>query len=38
MKEGIMKDAIPGTIKKATHFLKFMRKVVRCIKEEIKDV
>lgn len=38
MKQSIMKESIPGTIKKASHFLKFMRKVVRCIKGELKDV
>jgi len=29
---------MPGSIKKAGHFLKFMRKVIRSIKDELKGI
>lgn len=29
---------MPGTIKKAEHFLRFMRKITKCLKDELKDI
>ena len=38
MQSQIIKEAMPGSIKKAGHFLKFMRKVIRSIKDELKGI
>lgn len=38
VQQRINEEAIPGTIKKAEHFLRFMRKVVKCLKDELKDI
>lgn len=32
------KEQVAGTILKAEHFLRFLRKVVKCLKDELKDV
>lgn len=29
---------MPGTIKKPEHFLRFLRKIVKCLKDELKEV
>jgi hypothetical protein len=31
-------EQVAGTILKADHFLRFLRKVVKCLKDELKDV
>ena len=38
MQQKIKDEAISGTIRKAEHFLRFMRKIIKCIKDELKDV
>jgi hypothetical protein len=38
LKQDVLNEAIPGTIKKQEHFLRFLRKVVKCLKDELKDV
>ena len=34
----IADEAIPGTIRKGEHFLRFMRKVIKSLKDEMKDI
>jgi hypothetical protein len=33
-----MNEAMPGTIKKCEHFLRFLKKIIKCLKEELKDI
>lgn len=38
VRQRINEEAIPGTIRKAEHFLRFMRKVVKCLKDELAEI
>ncbi len=37
-KKEIADEAMPGTIKKTEHFFRFLRKIVKCLKDELKKV
>jgi DNA excision repair protein ERCC-2 len=36
MKKDILEEAIPGSIRKADHFVSFMRRIITYLKEELK--
>jgi DNA excision repair protein ERCC-2 len=33
LEQDVLKEAVPGTIRKAEHFLSFMRRVLVCLKD-----
>ena len=35
--QDVLKEAVPGGIRKAEHFLSFMRRVLVCLKENLTD-
>lgn len=35
LEQDVLKEAIPGSIRKAEHFLSFLRRVLVCLKEKL---
>jgi DNA excision repair protein ERCC-2 len=33
----VLKEAVPGSIRKAEHFINFLRRIIVCLKEELKS-
>lgn len=36
LEQDILKEAVPGSIRKAEHFLNFMRRIIVYLKDELK--
>jgi DNA excision repair protein ERCC-2 len=37
LEQDVLKEAVPGSIRKAENFLSFMRRVIVCLKENLKE-
>lgn len=35
LEQDVLKEAVPGTIRKAEHFLSFLRRVLVCLREKL---
>lgn len=37
LEQDVLKEAVPGSIRKAEHFLSFLRRVLVCLKEKMTE-